>query len=76
MHLVNVGSGFSGCLHILNAPLFCFPSSLVHRHLPAILKVGLVSNQQERDLVFFCLHSQDLLPTDTASMKYFWYFAF
>lgn len=64
-YLVNVGSGFCWRLHVLDAPRLGLPAGLVHGHLPTLLQVRLVPHQQERDLVLFCLHPQDLLPVST-----------
>lgn len=66
-HLVNIGSGFGRCLHILDPPLVSLASGLFHRYLPALLQVRLVSHHQERDLVLLRLHPQDLLPADAAA---------
>lgn len=66
-HLINIGSGFGGRLHILDPPLLSLPAGLFHRHLPALLQVRLVSYHQEWDLILLRLHPQDLLPAHTAA---------
>ena len=60
-HLVYVGTGFGGRLHVADAPLLCAGLGLLGADLPPVLQVRLVPHQQEGN-VLVLLHTKDLLP--------------
>lgn len=62
VHLVHIGPCFGGRLHVADAPLIGSGFGFLRSHLPPVLQVGLISDQQEGH-VFILLYSEDLLST-------------
>lgn len=63
-HLINIGSRFGRGFNIGDPPLAGAVLGVLLSHFPALVQVGLVAHQQERDVVVV-LHAQDLLPGRT-----------
>lgn len=62
VNLVHVGPGFGGRLHVADAPLIGSGFGFLCSHLPPVLQVGFISDQQEGH-VLVLLYSEDLLST-------------